>query len=39
MVVVWGGDIVARYLHQVGASRGDNLCGITLVVEWGSWRH
>ena len=28
-----GGDIVAGYLHRVGASREDDLCGVTPVVE------
>ena len=39
MVVVWGGDIVAGYLHRVGASRGDDLCGVALVVGRGGWGH
>jgi len=33
-VVVCGGDVVARYLHSVGPSRGNDLGAITLVV----WR-
>ena len=38
-IVVWGGDIVARYSHDIQAGGRHNLGGIALVVGGSDWGH
>ena len=38
-MVIWGRDVVARYLHDVRAGRRHDLGGIALVVGGSDWGH